>query len=160
MNNRGFSLLELVVVLGIIAIISAAAMLNFRSSAMRDLNNVSLTLQADLRYAQRLAMIEGREIAVSFDLQNNSYSIVSLAPQIRTLRTVQLDNNIAQLRRTSHPNTNQIHFRPRTTVSYGFEVVLSCANNRYWQRLTAAVSAGRIKVFEPSIGDVQTDKYS
>jgi len=141
MNKHGFTLLELIIALGIITIVIGGIFLTLRPSTRRDLENASLTLQADLRYSQRRAIMEGQRIGIHFEPHYNRYSIITGAPE-RVIRTVYLQNGV-NLVETSAP---RLMFLPRGTASAGFRITLS--NGDYWQRITATVSGGRIHIFD------------
>jgi len=139
--KAGLTLIELVLVLGIISIMAVGVFVNVRANERRALENASLALQADLRYAQRRAIMEGRRHGVMFDLRYNRYRIVVDRPR-RTIRTVYLPEGIT-LAEASGPS---LMFLPRGTASAGFRVTLS--SETYRQELTATVSGGRIRIFE------------
>ncbi|MCL2571431.1 MAG: GspH/FimT family pseudopilin [Defluviitaleaceae bacterium] len=141
-NRKGFSLLELLIALGIITIVSGGVFLAFRQTPRRALNNASIQLQADLRYAQRRAIQEGRRIGIIFEPAHNRYRIMSTSPT-EEIRVVYFQGGV-RLRQTI-PGA-RLDFLPRGTASSGFTISLS--NGRYWQRLTATVSGGRIEIFD------------
>jgi prepilin-type N-terminal cleavage/methylation domain-containing protein len=140
-GTKGVTLLELTVVLAILLIASGGIAMGLRQADARALRNASLRLQADLRYAQRRAIVEGRPFGVAFDRANNSYRIVSARPD-RTIRTVALHGGV-YIEDTSE---DRLVFLPRGTPSVGFRVIL--AKGTYTQRITATVSGGRIRVFD------------
>ena len=70
-RSGGFTLLELIIALAIIMIAGSGIFLAFRQSNRRALQNASLQLQADLRYIQRRARIEGRNFTIVFEQANN-----------------------------------------------------------------------------------------
>ncbi|MDZ7372345.1 MAG: GspH/FimT family protein [candidate division KSB1 bacterium] len=73
---RGFSLVELTVVLGIAAILAAVAIVKTTAGSERvRLKAAAKKLEADIHYAQEQAMNLGREVQVRLDLQNNRYSL-------------------------------------------------------------------------------------
>jgi prepilin-type N-terminal cleavage/methylation domain-containing protein len=78
----GFTLLELVVVMGILAVISAAItpvyVIAMDSIRMRNAKNDVIAI---IRYAQEMAVRESREHRVYFDKDKGSYRLVRLAGQ-------------------------------------------------------------------------------
>ncbi len=141
MNGKnGLTLIELVIALAVVSIITAGAALSFRLADRRVLYNTSLVLQADLRYAQRMSMIEGQRYGIEFD--QRSYAIFKLAKNMpRTIiRTVELPDGV-EYRIHNQP---QVHYLPRGTITDGFTVVLE--KGRYSQEITATVSGGRIEI--------------
>jgi Tfp pilus assembly protein FimT len=139
--TRGITLLELAVVFAVIMILSGGVMLGFRQAEHRALNNASLQLQADLRYVQRRAIMEGRQFGIVFELANQRYRIISTQPT-RTVRTVYLHGGV----RLDDVSAQQLLFHPRGTPSVGFRAILRHGSNT--QRITATVSGGRIRVFD------------
>jgi len=139
--THGVTLFELVIALGLLAIVSTGVFMSFRGNERRDLQNASLILQADLRYAQRRAITEGRRYGIIFEVQNNRYHVVLNRPR-ETIRTVYFQNGVT-LHETSH---HSLMFLPRGTASRGFRITLH--NGPYSQQLTATVSGGRIRIFD------------
>ena len=139
----GFTLLELIIALAIIMIASGAIFLALRPSQKRDLQNASLQLQADLRYVQRRARIEGRRYGIQFERRYNRYRIRSYIPP-RALRVVYLENGVD----LNHTSADIIWFTPRGTPSQGFGINLY--KSGYWQRITVSVAGGRTRVWEIS----------
>lgn len=75
-RQAGFTVMELVVVIAIAAILAGIAIVKTTTSSQRvRLKAAAKKLQADLEYAQELAMNLGREVQVRFDLQNNRYQL-------------------------------------------------------------------------------------
>ena len=140
-SKKGFTLLELTVALAILIIAAAGVFAATRHTERRALEHASLTLQADLRYAQRRSMLEGRSFGVFFEPARNRYSVVSVSPD-RIIRTVYLEGGV----NIASTSGARLHFLPRGTASGGFTVNLR--NGVYWQRLTATVSGGRIQIHE------------
>jgi len=139
-KNKGFTLLELIIVTAVILALSGGVMMHFRGANRRYLQNSSLTLQADLRYAQRRAMMEGRRVGIQFEPRHNRYHIITLNPAT-ILRTVYLENGVELYSTTG----SRLMFLPRGTASAGFRIIKH--NYPYWQHITATVSGGRIHVF-------------
>jgi prepilin-type N-terminal cleavage/methylation domain-containing protein len=140
-KNGGFTLIELVIALTVIIIITGAVFASFRAIDRTALQQASYALQSDFRYTQRMAMIEGRRWGIIFDVLGNQYHVISTEPTA-IQKTVPLAGGV-QLIETSAPI---MLYLPRGTSSQGFRVTL--AKGRYWQRLTATVSGGRIEIKE------------
>ncbi len=65
-SNRGFSLIELVVVIVLAAILSVAVFSRAPSKGALTINGQAEQLAADLRYAQTLVQTQGQRICVDF----------------------------------------------------------------------------------------------
>lgn len=94
-----------------------------------------------MRYAQRMAMIEGRRWGVLFDVKANRYALYHKDPY-ETVKTVTLTNNV-QLREANKP---YMEYLPRGTGTHGMTIALSKGN--FWQNLTTGVSGGRVEIKE------------
>jgi len=142
--EKGFTLLEVVIALAIITIISGGIFLVVRQSPRRALHNASLQLQADMRYAQRRAIMEGRRFGIEFNTARNRYRIMATNPT-EEIRVVYFEGRI----NLWYTTRTRLDFLPRGTASSGFRIRIS--NGRYEQQLTATVSGGRIEIFEITI---------
>ncbi len=147
-SNRGLTLIELITVLAVVSIIMAVTAVSALSADRRVLNNASLQLQADLRHAQRMAMIEGREWALV--ISSDSYRIARQEPPsgiMQSEKTVNLEDGVRfSDAKFSGDNLLNVVYFPRGTISEGFTATLQ--KGRYYQQLTATVSGGRIKIGE------------
>jgi len=147
MHQKGFTLIELIVVIGIIVIVSGTTLITTRGIQRRTLNNTSLALQADMRRVQQLAVIEGRRWRINFDTENHRYFIHSVPRSLaENIYTVYLPKGIEIHYIAAPGSRTYLEYLPRGTVSSGFRVDLR--SGPYVQRLTATVSAGRIAIFD------------
>jgi len=149
--ESGFTLIELVLVLGIIAIMSAGAIMSIQANANRALENASLALQADIRYIQRRSITEGQRYRIIFELESNRYSIylVGANPSSHeVIRTVYLRNGVFLYSTTFLASQNlppRIEFLPRGTPSpRGGNVRLS--NGRFSQTIYVTPTTGRVRI--------------
>jgi hypothetical protein len=98
-------------------------------------------LAADIRFAQRMSIIEGRRWFISFDIANNLYRVRHLFPPT-IVKTVEIPNGVS-LRFTSYPD---LFYLPRGTPTNGMSIWLSKGN--YWQRTTVTPGGGRVDIKE------------
>jgi prepilin-type N-terminal cleavage/methylation domain-containing protein len=139
----GLTLVELVIALALMAVASAGVLLSVRAYERSALRSASLMLQADLRYAQRMAVIEGRRFGILFDIAENRYFIQSSQPR-EDIKTVPLPDGVI-LASTNAP-ASYVGYLPRGTGTHGCTVQLR--KGRYWQNLTINVSGGRVEIKE------------
>jgi Tfp pilus assembly protein FimT len=133
--------MELAVVMAVLAVLAGGALAGIRQIGRRALQNASLQLQADMRYAQRRAVAEGRQFGILFDTNGTQYRIISSMPE-HTVRTVTFSGGV----RLDGVTTQRLMFHPRGTPSAGFRAVLAQGSDT--QRITVTVSGGRVRVFE------------
>ena len=132
------------------AIAGTTTLATARGIQRRTLNNASLALQADIRRAQRLSLIEGRRWRVQFDQQNNRYFLHSI-PRFEAdyIYEVYLPRGV-EFAVLGRPFTE---FLPRGTVGgggfgQGTAFTIRLRNGRFEQDLTIVPSSGRVRVFE------------
>jgi prepilin-type N-terminal cleavage/methylation domain-containing protein len=102
-NKKGLTLIELVIALAVASAVSGGLVLSLRAADRLALQNASYAVQADLRYAQRMAMLEGRRWGIIFDIDGDRYHIFTFnetggrltektVPMPNGVRTVDVDN--------------------------------------------------------------------
>ncbi|MDH3762259.1 MAG: GspH/FimT family pseudopilin [Gammaproteobacteria bacterium] len=72
-TNKGFTLLELLVVITILAFISTLAGVNLHGGDRSDLESVARTLVTDLRYVRSRAMVGNVDTEITIDPSSGSY---------------------------------------------------------------------------------------
>jgi len=72
-RKNGFTLLEMLVVITIIALMTTIVGLNMRGKQGADLDSVGRTLVADLRYVRSKALSGSADSAVTFDVASRKY---------------------------------------------------------------------------------------
>ena len=72
-RNNGFTLLEVLVVLMIIALMTTIVGVNLRGKQGADLDSIGRTLVADLRYVRSKALVGSVDSALTFDVASRKY---------------------------------------------------------------------------------------
>ena len=72
-RKNGFTLLEILVVITIIALMTTIVGLNMRGKQGTDLDSVGRTLVADLRYVRSKALVGSADSALTFDVASRKY---------------------------------------------------------------------------------------
>ena len=142
-RNSGFTLMELIIALAIIMIAGSGIFLAFRTSDRRALQNASLQLQADLRYVQRRARIEGRNFDIMFEPALNRYRVRSHNPP-RLVRYVYFENGV-NISRVYSQNTG---YTPRGTPFGAQTIRLYIAGRRHFQVTTIVPAGGRVRIWD------------
>jgi len=128
-NNKGSMLMELLVVLGIIALLSTISIPYLRKYQPNlKLNAVARDLTTDLRYAQQLTITEQKVYQVVFDIINNEYRVQKIDAEITTVKTVALDSEI-NIKQITDLTDNKIIFNYYGGVSQAGQIVLTNINN-------------------------------
>ena len=142
-KSRGVTLLELSIAMAValVAVGIIFITVSGNNNDHRILENASYLLQADIRYAQNKAIMEGRRIGVHFEPRLNRYHIVSISPQV-TYRTVYLEGvTIIYVNYVG----NRLHFLPRGTIYRPGTIWLEAG--RYQQRITTTFTGGQVIVY-------------
>lgn len=95
-NSRGFTLMEILATIGIIAILSSvswAVLKNFQPSLA--LSSISRDLVSDLRLAQQLSVSEQINHGVFISTSTNEYHLKKFATTTETLLSKQLPSGIS-----------------------------------------------------------------
>ena len=158
-TRNGLTLLELIIALSIIMAVTGGLFIAFRQPERQHLENAALQLQADIRYAQRRAIAEGRRFRVEFTRSTNRYRIMALRPD-EELRVVYFQNGV----RLDFPISHHLEFLPtrgtpgdsslNVPARYrpeGGSVTIRLETRRYFQEISIVPSGGRadIKPIEP-----------
>ncbi|MCL1846250.1 MAG: prepilin-type N-terminal cleavage/methylation domain-containing protein [Defluviitaleaceae bacterium] len=143
-SRAGVTLLELTIALAIFSIIAGVILVELTSDAAdrRALQNAAVRLQADMRYAQRRAVMEGRIIYVNFYAEYNRYSIYYEV--FDPIRTVDMDVNLFSAGFGPHNAWNETHFLPRGTS--GRSGTIALRNGNLEVQITVLISGGQVRI--------------
>lgn len=145
-KNSGFTLMELAIAMAILMVVVGVVLIGASgdNNDYRTLYNATLTLQADMRYAQRRAIIEGRRFSVDFEPSHNRYRIVKYdyIPGRYVVRTVYLQNGVVFL--DSSSQNFRVQYLPRGTVSGSTSIYFR--SGRFAQRVTITVAGGQVRL--------------
>jgi Tfp pilus assembly protein FimT len=137
-KRGGLTLLELTIVTAVL--ITVLVFIGGNNSDYRVLRNTALMIQADFRYAQRRAVMEGQRFGIRFDTENNRYHIITAS---EILRTVDLPDGVV-FTGTTYQN-RQIMYTPRGTAAAGR---IEFEKGVYQKRITTTVGGGRAEIFD------------
>lgn len=147
--KRGFTLVELMIVIAVIAIISAIAAPNFTTyMAQRRLNGAARMVMSDLMAARQKAVSMNQNVKVSF-VSNHSYEIWNDANNNGTVA----DNEGEDVVRDIHPDYYDVtfssntspEFRPNGTVVAATNGTVTLSNATESKQVITS-SAGRVRI--------------
>lgn len=141
--DKGVTLIELIIVLSVGFILLQGCLLSLSSLDRRRLQQASVELQGDLRYAQRRAIMEGVRYKVAFDRTSDSYDVIRMEKGTNrgeTIKAVTLPDGITIYR----VNISYVEYNPRGTDNRAFTVVLK--KGAYMAEMTGNVGAGRVSI--------------
>ena len=112
-EKAGFTLIELVVTLAVMAVVLSFAI--SMPAERRQVRAAALQLQSDLRYAQRIALTEGRRVVIILDQSRNIYHIEKFTESKRyeRIKTETLNPYINML--DTNASGSRIEYTPRGT---------------------------------------------
>lgn len=151
-HNRGFTLLELIVVLAILGIISSIVIPSIVFITRRNtLKTVTQEIAQEIRNTQQLATYYRKEVIFDLDINRNTYTVRENRARPITYKTGQLSKDI---------NITSNLYRPYTGDMRGVRRIKYSANGlpsqtgTIWltdqsgktMTITIAVGTGRVKV--------------
>lgn len=150
-SRGGFTLLEITIALAVLMIVGVVLFAaTGHNRDYRNLYNASRRLQADMRYAQRRAITEGRRIYIHFEHANNRYRLITRPGVHPISEFVYFQNGITFSLSGPFVFTG-VGFLPRGTPVYPRTIYLYNGGQpqrpRYRQRITVIPSGGRTEVY-------------
>ena len=147
--RRGFTLIELVLVLTITTAVLSMGISSFVSVEKQYLKKAAEDLRSDLRTMQRLSMAEGKSYTLRFlvnaDTTTNQYEISYFDMGEKILKIVTLPKGVTLL--DTNAREYKISYTRRGTISGGgCSVILR--NENYNVALTLTPASGRVSIKE------------
>lgn len=142
--TKGITLIELTFALAVLMVVLGVILAGTsRRNNYGDLYNAARIVQADMRYAQRRAVMEGRRFYVTFVLAENIYHIGTRNPIVH-YHTNALPHGVTFVPHTTFPSGNRAGFTPRGTPTHAGTVTLQ--KGRYQRRITVIPNGGRVEI--------------
>jgi general secretion pathway protein H len=143
-SNAGFTLLELIVVLGIVALGYASVGVNFSAgNDAMELKAAARDLSSGLRYVRSQAMISHTQTTLNFNLSNNSYSLTGQNKIYEIPENIDVTINTAQ--DELHDGTAHLRFFPDGS-SIGGRITLE--KNKLSQEININWLTGHVSLAE------------
>ncbi len=141
-SNSGFTLLELIIVLGIMVLGFAAVAVNFSAgNEVMALKAAARDLTSGLRYVRSQAMISHSQATLDFNLGNNSY-LFSGQNKIYTIPE-NIDVTVSTAKDELHEGIAHLRFFPDGS-SIGGRITLE--NNAHSQKININWLTGHISI--------------
>jgi len=145
--SKGFTLLELTIAMAVVLVVMGGIFLGVRANnrdEYRALYAAALTLQADMRYIQRRAIMEGRGFDIHFDTVHNRYTLASTMP-FSIIRHVYFEDGINLAGTTALGNRSG--YTARGNLS-GRSFSITLIGSVYTQPITVTLSGGQVIIHE------------
>jgi prepilin-type N-terminal cleavage/methylation domain-containing protein len=141
-NKAGFSLIELMIVIGIIAILSAIVTPNligwYRHQGLR---SAVVELQSNLQLTKLAAVKQNHNCSINFDTVAGSYSIPCIAPNFAVFLS-SYSGGVVFGGPGGEVTDNQITFSSRGITFNGQSVYLTNMKNTGYYRIQVLASGG------------------
>lgn len=146
MDNRGFTMIELMVIVAIVGIMTVIGFVSLNSQLPHyRLNSAVRDLVSDLRWARSLAITSGEKVSLLLDPSNDRYHIEkasSPGTSINGIRDYRKDYPGVDL--VSSSGGDLMAFEPRGTTGNWTSIILR--NSFGEERRITIIATGRIKI--------------
>ena len=144
MKNQGFTLIEIMVTIGIIAILSSVSWVGFKNyQPSLTLSVASRDLTTDLRFIQQLSITQQINHGIFFNTSTNEYQLEKFGTttEVLLLKTLPADIIFCEITGLSGA---QAIFNPYGAVVYSGSVCL--ANNKGQTKIIDIKPSGFVKI--------------
>lgn len=145
-NNKGFSLVELIIYVSITIIISNIMIFSLGNTESKELKTIASQLQSDLRLIQRLAVIKNTTFRFRLDKNKNTYELAEdtgdFLNMYSTFKTVDLPNKL------NIESVYKDHFYTINGASKSTSDTIALYSDNYVVKITINVGPGRIDITE------------
>jgi len=147
-NNKGFTILELLLVLAITSVTAIVLMPSFRSQELRNFESEAMMILEDIRFAQSMAIAHRTNYRIRFDIEQHLYIIERAEASIWVIvKQIHLTYTMFIPPIQGGPI---VQFTPRGTTGTAREVRLASASNgtrgNYIASFTINVGSGRVRI--------------
>mgnify|MGYP006299388009 CR=1 FL=1 len=131
LNNKGFTLIELVIVISIIFILATVSNYSFRSVIdYFKLKSNFREIYANFLKARQLAIINQERFGIAFDVTGNKYTVFRKGGVV--LRTINLSKGIKYVKKEiDFGKDNKMRFTPMGTAEGGHITITNNFDKRY-----------------------------
>lgn len=142
-NNKAFTIIELILVIFIIFIFSGIIINSTKYFEKRNLQYSALELQSNIRYIQRLSILENNQNSIIFDIANNRYLLIKAEKDSTNIyKSVSFKNGVTLYETNAINNT--LDFTSRGTPNRACTITLK--SKKFILPLTVNVGSGRVLI--------------
>jgi prepilin-type N-terminal cleavage/methylation domain-containing protein len=139
-NHKGFTLIEIAVVVLITSMLFGFAVVSFGAINRQNLNIAASMMAEDIRLTQQLSLNQDGEYRIIFDCSNEKYYITK---EVKAYKIVNLPAGV-DLYNTNFP-FHELKFNQKGTPSQGGTVTLSNRQRNYLYVIVMPVT-GRVRI--------------
>jgi len=147
-QEKGFTIIELVIVMAIMVIIGGVAFTGFIPRERRELEQTAIYIATDIRHIQEMAIQTNSAHFISFFPIANTYETsIQEGHTLRVLTRRRLVNQDIALVTGVLGGVSQFKFTPRGTVTPAGRIIIQSQN--YSIEMTINLGSGRVHIQDP-----------